>query len=54
MSLEERADLFNRAVLDDAMDEHGLIRHTLTYPDRKPIPYELLEDVRKTPNNASD
>jgi hypothetical protein len=28
------------------MDEHGLIRHSLTYPDRKPIPYEQLEDVR--------
>jgi hypothetical protein len=34
-------------VIEDAMDEHGLIRHQLTYPDRKPIPYELLDYVRK-------
>ena len=38
MSLDERANLFNRMVLDDAMDEYGLIRHSLTTPDRKPIP----------------
>ena len=47
MSLDERADLFNRMVLDDAMDEYGLIRHSLTTPDLKPIPDEQLEDVRK-------
>ena len=47
MSLDERANLFNRMVLDDAMDEYGLIRHSLTTPDRKPIPDDQLEDVRK-------
>ncbi len=47
MSLEERAALFNRIVLEDAMDKHGLIRESLTYPDRKPIPYEMLESERE-------
>jgi len=34
-------------VIDDARDTHGLIRHKLTYPDRKPIPAELLEHIRQ-------
>ena len=47
MNLEQQAHLFNRMVLEDAMDENGIIRHTLTYPDRKPIPSEMLAHVRK-------
>ena len=47
MDLEQRASLFNRMVVEDAMDEYGLIRHQLTYPERKPIPYAMLEHVRQ-------
>ena len=47
MTLEQRAGQFNRMVMEDALDEYGLIRYQLTYPDRKPIPNEMLEDVRK-------
>src|SRR5688572_22786360 len=34
-------------VLDDAMDQYGLIRHQLTFPDRKPIAFEQLDYVRQ-------
>jgi hypothetical protein len=47
VSLEERAAAFERMVLDDAMDEYGLIRHQLTFPDRKPIASAQLEYVRQ-------
>lgn len=40
--LDQRADAFNRMVLDDALDEYGLIRHQLTYPERAPIPDDQL------------
>lgn len=47
MTLDERAASFNRMVLEDALDEHGLIRHKLTYPERQPVPAALLEHVRQ-------
>lgn len=47
MSLHTRADQFNRMVLQDALDEHGIIRHQLTYPERQPIPYEKLAYARE-------
>ena len=47
MNLEQRAILFNRIILEDAMDEYGLIRHSLTHPLREPITYEMLEYVRE-------
>src|SRR5262245_52759732 len=34
-------------VAEDAADEQGLIRHQLTYPDRRPIPWDLLEEARR-------
>jgi hypothetical protein len=34
-------------IQEDATDEAGLIRHQLTYPDRKPIPYDQLAYVRE-------
>jgi len=30
MTLDERAETFNRMVIEDARDEFGLIRHKLT------------------------
>lgn len=47
MTLDEQAVTFNRMILDDAMDEYGLIRHKLTYPARQPIPAELLAHIRQ-------
>jgi hypothetical protein len=47
MHLAERAALFNRIVLEQAMDQHGLIRHALTYPDRRPITEDMLDAVRR-------
>jgi len=47
MNLEQRANLFNRIILHDAMDEHGIIRHQLTYPDRNPITDEMLKHVQE-------
>ncbi|MBV7339389.1 hypothetical protein KFU94_66480 [Chloroflexi bacterium TSY] len=47
MTLAERAETFNSMIIQDALDEHGLIRHKLTFPERKPIPTEMLEDVRQ-------
>ena len=46
MTLEEYARKFNHMVLDDAMDEYGIIRHQLTSPDRKPLSEELLQHDR--------
>jgi len=47
MTLDQRAATFNQMILDDAQDEHGLIRHKLTYPARQPIPAELLAHIRQ-------
>ena len=47
MGLEQRADRFSRMVLQDAMDEYGIVRHQLTYPERRPITYEMLEQIRE-------
>ncbi len=46
MTLEEYERAFNHMVLDDAMDEYGLIRHQLTYPVRKPLSNDLLKHER--------
>ena len=46
MTLEEYENAFNHMILDDAMDEYGIIRHQLTCPDRKPISEELLQQER--------
>jgi hypothetical protein len=42
MDLAQRAEAFNRMVLEDALDEYGLIRHKLTYPDRGPITDDMV------------
>lgn len=47
MSLAERAERFNQMVIEDAMDEYGIIRHKLTYPERGPITEAMLEQVRR-------
>ena len=47
MKLQQRAAQFNRMVIEDARDEYGLIRHKLTYPERKPIPAALLAHVQQ-------
>lgn len=47
MTLINRAYNFSRMIIEDAMDEHGLIRHKLTYPERKPITAEMLDHVRQ-------
>ncbi|HKG24384.1 MAG TPA: hypothetical protein VKB09_02000, partial [Thermomicrobiales bacterium] len=51
MDLTDRVDAFNRMVLEDALAEHGLIRHELTFPDRRPITDEMVayvgEDARR-------
>lgn len=46
MTLEEYEVSFNHIVLDDAMDEYGLIRHQLTSPDRKPLTDDLQQHER--------
>jgi hypothetical protein len=46
MSLAERARLFDRIVREQAMDEYGIVRHQLTYPDRRPITDVMLDHVR--------
>ncbi len=47
MNLHQKARLFNAWIVEDAMDEYGLIRHRLTYPERRPIPWDMLEHVRR-------
>ncbi len=46
MTLDEYEVSFNHIVLDDAMDEYGIIRHQLTSPDRKPFKDEHLQHER--------
>ncbi|MBM3240579.1 hypothetical protein FJZ31_30210 [Candidatus Poribacteria bacterium] len=47
MNIEQRAVFFNHIILDDAMDEYGIVRHQLTYPDRRSITDKMLEYVRE-------
>lgn len=47
MTLDQRAELFNRIVLEDVIDKYGIFRHQLTFPDRKPITDDMLELVRE-------
>lgn len=52
MNLQQRAETFNQMLIDDARNEYGLTRHKLTYPERKPIPVEMLNTCAKRRPNA--
>ena len=35
--MAEQAEAFTRMILDDAMDDQGLVRHHLSFPERRPL-----------------